>query len=179
MNPFHQSLVLIGMPGAGKSTLGLLLAKHLAKDFVDTDVLIQLEYRKTLQDILQEQGYLALREAEEQVLLKAQYPNHIIATGGSAVYSAAGMQHLKQFGPVIFLDVSSETLQARIHNMDSRGIARPANQTFADVYAERRPLYMHYADIVIDGNGKKIEQLIDEIIAKGAAITPPTTTNPE
>jgi len=163
MNAYHQSLILIGMPGAGKSTLGLLLAKNLARDFVDTDLLIQLEHRKTLQDILNEQGYLALREAEERVLLNAHYPNHIIATGGSAVYSAAGMQHLKQFGPIIFLDVSFVELEARIHNMNSRGIARPTNQTFADVYAERRPLYLRYADIVIDCTGKKLEQLLDEV----------------
>lgn len=168
MNPYHQSLILIGMPGAGKSTLGLLLAKSLAKDFVDTDLLIQLEHRKTLQDILREQGYLALREAEERVLLNAHYPSHIIATGGSAVYSAAGMRHLKQFGPIIFLDVSIESLDKRIHNMNNRGIARPANQTFAEVYDERRPLYLQYADIVIDCNGKSQEQLVDEVIYEEA-----------
>lgn len=168
MNPYHQSLILIGMPGAGKSTLGLLLAKSLAKDFVDTDLLIQLEHRKTLQDILHQQGHLALREEEEKVLLKAQYPNHIIATGGSAVYSSAAMQHLKHFGPIIFLDTPLHILEARIHNMDTRGIARPANQTFAEVYAERHPLYMKYADIVIDCNDKTLEQLIDEVIYEEA-----------
>jgi shikimate kinase len=168
MNPYHQSLILIGMPGAGKSTLGLLLAKSLAKDFVDTDLLIQLDHRKTLQHILHEQGYLALREAEERVLLNAYYPSHIIATGGSAVYSAAGMRHLKQFGPIIFLDVSIESLEKRIHNMNNRGIACPADQTFAEVYAERRPLYLQYADIVIDCNGKSQEQLVDEVIYEEA-----------
>ncbi|WP_331343863.1 shikimate kinase [Cellvibrio sp. UBA7661] len=168
MNPYHQSVILIGMPGAGKSTLGLLLAKSLAKDFVDTDLLIQLEHRKTLQDILNEQGHLALREAEEKVLLTAQYPNHIIATGGSAVYSSAAMQHLKHFGPIIFLDTPLNILEDRIHNMDTRGIARPANQSFADVYAERRPLYLKYADIVIDCHNKSLEQLIDEVIYEEA-----------
>lgn len=168
MNPYHQSLTLIGMPGAGKSTLGLLLAKSLAKDFVDTDLLIQLEHRKTLQDILLEQGYLGLREAEEQILLRAQYPNHIIATGGSAVYSAKGMQHLKHFGPIIFLDVSIDLLEERINNMNSRGIARPADQTFAEVYAERRPLYLQYADIVIDCRNKSQEQLVSEVIYEEA-----------
>ncbi len=168
MNPYHQSVILIGMPGAGKSTLGLLLAKSLAKDFVDTDLLIQLEHRKTLQDILNEQGHLALREAEEKVLLTAQYPNHIIATGGSAVYSSAAMQHLKHFGPIIFLDTPLNVLEDRIHNMDTRGIARPANQSFADVYAERRPLYLKYADIVIDCHNKSLEQLIDEVIYEEA-----------
>ena len=168
MNPYHQSLILIGMPGAGKSTLGILLAKSLAKDFVDTDLLIQLEHRKTLQDILEEQGYQALRDAEERVLLNAHYPNHIIATGGSAVYSAAGLQHLKHFGPIIFLDVDIETLEERIHNMNSRGIARPADQTFADVYAERRPLYLQYADIVIDCKHKSLQQIVDEVIYEEA-----------
>lgn len=168
MNPYHQSLILIGMPGAGKSTLGLLLAKNLTRDFVDTDLLIQLEHRKTLQDILQEQGFKALRAAEERILLAANYPNHVIATGGSAVYSAPGMQHLKKFGPIIFLDASIESLEQRIQNMDTRGIARSPDQTFADLYAERRPLYLQYADIVIDCNGKSQEQLIEQIIYEEA-----------
>ena len=164
MNPYHQSLILIGMPGAGKSTIGLLLAKSLAKDFVDTDLLIQLDQEKTLQDILHEQGYLALRQIEEQVLLKTNYPNHIIATGGSAVYSEAAMKHLTQFGPIIFLDVGPDVLQRRIHNRDTRGIACPPDQTLADIYAERRPLYLKYADIIIDCQNKTQEQLLDEII---------------
>lgn len=168
MNPYHQSLILIGMPGAGKSTLGLLLAKHLAKDFVDTDLLIQLEHRKTLQDILHQQGYMALREQEEKVLLNAHYPNHVIATGGSAVYSPQAMQHLKQFGPIIFLDVTIGELEQRINDMNSRGIARAPQQTFADVYAERRPLYLRYADIVIDCTGKNLEQLVEEVICHEA-----------
>lgn len=107
---------------------------------------------------------MALRDAEEQTLLKAQYPNHIIATGGSAVYSATGMRHLKQFGPIVFLDAGIDVLEGRINNMETRGIARPAGQSFADVYAERRPLYLRYADIVIDCNHKTQEQLLDEVI---------------
>ncbi len=166
MGAFDQSLILIGMPGAGKSTLGLLLAKQLAKDFVDTDLLIQLEERKTLQDILRERGYLALRAIEESVLLKAHYPNHVIATGGSAVYSAAAIQHLKQFGPIIFLDVALEELAQRFSDMNSRGVARAPEQTFADVYAERRPLYLQHADIIIHCDNKKPEALIEEIICQ-------------
>ncbi len=168
MNPYHQSLILIGMPGAGKSTLGLLLAKNLAKDFIDTDLLIQLEHRKTLQDILHQQGYLALREQEEKVLLNAHYPNHVIATGGSAVYSQVAMNHLKQFGPVVFLDLGLDALEKRITNMDSRGIARPAGQSFAEVYSERRPLYLRYADIVIDCSDKSADEILDEIICQEA-----------
>lgn len=168
MNFYHQSVVLIGMPGAGKSTLGLLLAKNLAKDFVDTDLLIQLEQRKTLQDILHHQGYMALRKVEEKVLLNAHYPNHVIATGGSAVYSELAMRHLNQFGPIVFLDVRLEELERRIHNMDNRGIARPATQSFADVFNERRPLYLRYADIVIDCTGKNMEDLVEEMIYQEA-----------
>lgn len=168
MNPYHQSLILIGMPGAGKSTIGLLLAKQLAKDFVDTDLLIQLEHRKTLQEILQTQGHIALREHEEKVLLNAHYPNHVIATGGSAVYSPHAMRHLKQFGPIIFLDVGIQMLEQRIGDMNSRGVARAPQQSFAELYAERRPLYLHYADIVIDCKGKSQDQLVEEVICQEA-----------
>lgn len=168
MNPYHQSLILIGMPGAGKSTIGLLLAKQLAKDFVDTDLLIQLEHRKTLQEILQTQGHMALREHEEKVLLNAHYPNHVIATGGSAVYSTQAMRHLKQFGPIIFLDVEIQVLEERVGDMNSRGVARAPQQSFAELYAERRPLYLHYADIVIDCKGKSQDQLVEEVICQEA-----------
>ncbi len=168
MNPYHQSLIIIGMPGAGKSTIGLLLAKHLAKDFVDTDLLIQLEHRKTLQDILHEQGHLALRDHEEKILLNTHYTNHIIATGGSAVYSDKAMQHLKKFGQIIFLDVAIQELEQRINNMSTRGIARAPQQTFAELYAERRPLYLRYADIVIDCQGKNQDQLVEEVICQEA-----------
>lgn len=168
----HNSLILIGMPGAGKSTLGALLAKNLAKDFVDTDLLIQRASGKTLQTILNEEGYQALRKQEEEVLLGTQLTNHIIATGGSAVYSQAAMQHLQQFGPVIFLDASIEELQKRIHNMDSRGITRRDDQSFSDVYHERRPLYLHYADSVICCDGKDIETLLDELTHQALTFAP-------
>src|SRR5690606_11672478 len=90
-----NSVILVGMPGAGKSTIGILLAKELAKDFIDTDLLIQLQQGKTLQDIIEEQDYLALRKIEEGILLGMAHRNHVIATGGSAVYSNTGMTHLK------------------------------------------------------------------------------------
>lgn len=164
--PAHlrNSLILIGMPGAGKSTIGLLLAKNLAKDFVDTDLLIQNAQGKTLDDILRTQGYMKLRELEEEQLTNACYANHVIATGGSAVYSEKAMKHLRQFGPIVFIDVGCEELERRIHDMDTRGIARPAEQSFAEVFAERRPLYHRYADVVIDGSNKTQDQLVDEII---------------
>ena len=164
MNSFNTSLILIGMPGSGKSTLGILLAKMLAKDFVDTDLLIQIQQDKTLQDIVDNQGYLALRDIEEQVLLNIHYPNHIIATGGSAVYSEKAMQHLHHFGPIIFLDVGLSDLLTRVNNIDTRGLARKPGQSFEALYDERRVLYQRYATITIDCTGKNQEQILEEII---------------
>lgn len=148
-----DNVILVGMPGAGKSTIGLLLAKELAKDFVDTDLLIQLREHSTLQDILDHYGYLHLREVEEQVLLETRVNNHIIATGGSAVYSERGMQYLRSLGKVVFLDVSLAQLRSRITNYDHRGIARRPDQSFGDLFVERRALYQRYADITVDCEG--------------------------
>jgi len=164
MNSYTTSLILIGMPGSGKSTLGILLAKMLAKDFVDTDLLIQLQHNKTLQDIVDNQGYLALRDIEEQVLLNTHYPNHIIATGGSAVYSEKAMQHLHHFGPIIYLDVALSDLTARVNNIDTRGLARKPGQSFEGLYEERRKLYERYATLTINCTGKSQQQILDDII---------------
>lgn len=161
----EKSIILVGMPGAGKSTLGILLAKELAKDFVDTDVLIQLKEGKCLQTILDERDYLNLRDIEEQVLLNTHLTNHVIATGGSAVYSEAGMLHLKKYGPVIFLDVALDELKQRIHNYETRGIAMHPGQSFQDLFDERRTLYLKYADIVIDCQGKNQDELLNQIAA--------------
>lgn len=146
--PFTNSVILIGMPGAGKSTLGVQLAKYMGLSFVDTDILIQTQQGRQLQEILDTEGYLALRTIEEDVLLSVHHGNHLISTGGSAVYSDKAMQHLRSLGPVVFLDVSLETLQSRVSDEDSRGIARPEGQNFTDVYNERTPLYHQYADII-------------------------------
>ncbi|MFO1389097.1 shikimate kinase [Cellvibrio sp.] len=168
MSPFDKSLILIGMPGAGKSTLGIMLAKALAKDFVDTDVLIQLEQGKTLQDIVDSEGYLTLREIEERVLVNTHYPNHIIATGGSAVYSDKAMRHLRHFGPIVFLDLSLNELRLRINDFDTRGLARKPNQSLEELYNERRELYQKYASITIDCNGKSQQDILAEIIYEEA-----------
>ena len=164
VNSYSNSLILVGMPGAGKSTIGLMLAKELAKDFVDTDILIQLREGKTLQDIVHEDGYQALRKIEEDILLSTDFPNHIIATGGSAIYSEAGMNHLKNFGRVIYLDVALDELTRRIHNYETRGIARRPNQTLAELFAERSALYQQYADITVYCGSKNQEDVLQEII---------------
>lgn len=166
MNNYNTSLILIGMPASGKSTIGELLATSLKKDFVDTDRLIEQRNQKSLQHIVDTQGYTALREIEEQVLLNAIFPNHVIATGGSAIYSPKAMSHLKHFGLIVFLDVELPDLENRLHNFQTRGLARRPDQTLADLFAERRPLYQEYADIVIKCTGKTQEQIMTEIIGE-------------
>lgn len=142
-----NSVILVGMPGAGKSTLGILLAKALNLDFLDTDVSIQAHEGRSLQDIMDSEGYMKLREIEQTVLLQTDASGKVISTGGSAVYSDAGMQHLKTQGLVIFLDVSLQELRRRIDNFDTRGIARRPDQSFEELFEERCALYNKYADI--------------------------------
>ena len=168
MNQYSTSLTLIGMPGAGKSTIGILLAKTLAKDFVDTDLLIQNQQGKRLQDIVDNNGYLELRDIEEKVLLQINHGNHIIATGGSAVYSELAMHHLKTFGQIIFLDVPLIDLEKRINDFDTRGLARRADQSFTELFNERHTLYQKFADITIDCTNKSPERIIEEIIYQEA-----------
>ena len=156
-NPMHsqskQGVILIGMPGAGKSTLGIQLAKELGFDFVDTDVSIQVHMDQTLQEIIDSSDYLNLRRIEEAVLLKTHCHNKVVATGGSAVYSETGMNHLREQGVVIFLDTPLSELQSRIHNYDTRGIARRPEQTLEDVFAERQKFYEKYAEVTIQCAG--------------------------
>lgn len=159
-----NSLILIGMPGSGKSTLGARLAKTLMKGFIDTDKLIEQQHQQTLQDIVDQQGYLALRQVEESVLLGINCTDHIIATGGSAVYSPSAMEHLGHLGLIIFLDTPLTELEQRIRNMNSRGLAKQPEQSFAELFDERHPLYLRYADIRIDCRNKTQQQILDEII---------------
>lgn len=152
------------MPGAGKSTLGILLAKQLGAEFVDTDILIQVDQGATLQEILEATGHLSLRRIEEQILIELSASGKVIATGGSAVYSEAGMQQLKANGTVIFLDLSLSTLTARVTDLDRRGIACRPDQSFADLFAERRPLYQQYADVTIDCDHQNPAQTLAKIV---------------
>jgi shikimate kinase len=158
-----NNIVLIGMPGAGKSTVGVLLAKHAALDFVDTDVLIQTAQQRTLQAIVDTDGQSALRKIEEAVLLSLTRQQCVIATGGSAVYSEQAMKHLKASGVVVFLDVDLVTLESRVKDFSERGLAKDPNQTFAQLFAERLPLYKKYADITIKSVGQSPEDLCTEI----------------
>lgn len=160
-----SNLVLIGMPGAGKSTVGVLLAKLTARNFVDTDLLIQSAAGRPLQHIVDNDGYGALRQLEETVLLGLTVSNHVIATGGSAVYSERAMAHLKANGLVIYLDVDLATLTDRIDDFATRGLAKRPGQTLADLLHERSALYRQYADLTIDCSGLSHEQVCEQIIS--------------
>ena len=160
----QKSIVLIGMPGAGKSTIGILLAKELGLDFVDTDISIQVRWGKTLQEITDESGYKVLRDYEEQVLLSEDIDQRVVATGGSAVYSEAGMARLKAKTRVIFLDVSVPALKQRVRNFETRGVARRPDQSFEDLFAERRALYQHYADISLDCSHLGVNEALQAIV---------------
>jgi shikimate kinase len=157
-----DAVVLIGMPGAGKSTIGILLAKELGLDFIDTDVSIQVREGQTLQNISDQQGYLALRNIEEQVLLAEDIRGKVVSTGGSAVYSEAGMAHLKQDSTVVFLDLPLAELEQRISNFSTRGIARRPDQSFEDLFEERSIMYKRYADIRIDCSNLQIEEVLQK-----------------
>lgn len=164
----YDNIILIGMPGAGKSTLGVQLAKVLAKDFVDTDLLIQRRFQRSLQSIVDDKGYEVLRDWEAEVVTAFAPKQAVVATGGSVVYRSQSMQHLKQYGPVIYLYVSQAVLEQRLSNFASRGIAAAPGSSFATIFAEREPLYRQYADIVVDCDGVNetlaLERLYKECI---------------
>jgi shikimate kinase len=167
----HKSnITLIGMPGAGKSTIGIILAKNLAYGFIDTDVLIQINQQKSLQQIIDETDHLNLRKIEEQEILKLNIQNHVIATGGSAVYSEPAMRHLESISHIVFLDVTFEELKKRIHNFKTRGIAKSKAQSFKDLFHERRKLYKQYAGLTIKCEGSDQEELALTIIQDVDAI---------
>ena len=159
-----SNVILIGMPGAGKSTIGVLLAKRLGYDFVDTDVLIQIRQGEFLQDTLDARGYLALRNIEEQVLVSLEVTNTVVATGGSAVYSDNAMTQLGGDGTVVYLAVELDELKRRIHDYATRGIARPPDQDLAQLFGERTKLYHKHAQITVNAT-RAPEQVVTAIEA--------------
>jgi shikimate kinase len=159
-----SNIILIGMPGSGKSAVGVLLAKLSGKAFVDTDVLIQTQQGRTLQDIVDHDGYLALRAIEEKALLEFSCRSCVVATGGSAVYSQAAMERLKSDGTAVFLNVDIATLKERVHDYETRGLAKRPEQTVEDLFTERYALYRRYADITVDCTGLNQEEVCAQIM---------------
>ena len=159
----QTNLTLIGMPGAGKSTVGIILAKNMGLGFIDTDVLIQINRQKSLQQILDESDHLNLRAIEAEEILKLNVSGHVIATGGSAAYSDAAMTHLQSISTIVFLEVSFAEIERRIRNFATRGIAKAKNQTFRELFDERQILYKKYAELTVSCDGFDQEEIAQQV----------------
>ncbi|MDX2496090.1 MAG: shikimate kinase [Desulfuromusa sp.] len=154
-----NNIILIGMPGAGKSTVGVILAKRIGFHFIDTDLVIQAQEKCRLQQIIDTQGLENFRKIEEQMLLSLHTEHSIIATGGSVVYSKKGLEALGGTGILIYIQVSLTALQKRIADMGQRGLVMAKEQTFEQLYQERTPLYEKFAKLTISGEGINAEQV--------------------
>lgn len=168
-----DNITLIGMPGAGKSTLGVVLAKKLGYRFVDTDLLLQEGSGMLLSQLIEQRGVDGFVAAENELLAGLQCEHHIIATGGSAVYSEQGMENLKALGLVLFIDIGIDELHRRLHqDLLDRGVVVRQGSTIEDLYQERLPLYRGYADITVKTDGlstrKAVETIIEALRADGA-----------
>jgi len=161
-----KNIVIIGMPGAGKSTMGVILAKTLGRNFIDTDIVAQEQSGKLLQEIIDNEGTDAFLKTEEHTILSLHCRNAVIATGGSVVFSEKAMEHLKNGGVVIYLKISFEEMSRRLRNITTRGIVLAAGQSLRDMYTQRVPLYEKYADITIDCSGSDFEDCIGQVLYK-------------
>ncbi|ALC15797.1 shikimate kinase [Desulfuromonas soudanensis] len=157
------NLVLIGMPGAGKSTVGALLARRLNIPFIDIDELMIARRGRPLQKIIDTEGLQAFARLEEETILALDAAASVIATGGSAVYSVAAMTALGRDGTIIFLDLPLQELEERISDMTTRGMVIAPETTFAELYRQRRPLYRRHADLVIVPGGRRPAELVIDI----------------
>lgn len=159
-----KNVVLIGMPGAGKSTIGVLLAKSMLYSFVDTDLLIQNSCGKSLCDIIEEVGTDAFLKTENDVICGGNFERCVIATGGSAVYGDEAMTKLKESSVFVYLNLPLTEIERRLGDIHTRGVAMKNGTTVAELYAERKPLYEKYADIALNCSGLTAEQCVDRII---------------
>ncbi len=163
-----KNIVLIGMPGSGKSTLGVLLAKALGYSFVDTDLIISQKANKTLQKILDTDGLDFFLELEEEVGSELECKKTVVATGGSMVMSEKAMANLKSNSIVVYIDVPFEEIKRRVYNIKTRGIAFHRNETLEDVYKIRKPLYEKYSDVTVNisSKGQSIEKTVETLAEK-------------
>lgn len=155
-----MNIILIGMPGCGKSTVGVLLAKSFLYHFTDTDLLLQNEYDMSLCDMLEKYGLEGFKKCEDDLLSSISCKRTVIATGGSAVYCEAGMENLKKDGIAVYLRLEPEEIEKRIDNITTRGIAMEKGSTIESLYRERAPLYEKYADITVDCGGNTVEETL-------------------
>ena len=161
-----DNIVLIGMPGVGKSTVGVVLAKHMGYRFLDSDLLIQEQTGMLLHEIISGRGLEGFIQVENDVNAGIEAHNSVIATGGSVIYGPGAMEHLKEIGTVVYLKLSCEAIRKRLGDLKERGVALKDGQTLEDLYAERVPLYRKYADLTISCGGKRIRTIVSEITAR-------------
>ena len=159
-----DNIVLIGMPGVGKSTIGVILAKILAYHFLDSDLVIQEREGKRLHQIISEAGTDGFLKIENDVNASLDVKRTIIATGGSAVYGKEAMEHLKGIGEVVYLKADYSTIEKRLGNLEKRGVALKPGQTLKDLYDERTALYEKYADVIVDERGLGTEETIGAVL---------------
>lgn len=160
-----ENITLIGMPGAGKSTVGIVLAKVLGYDFIDSDLLIQKEEGKLLWQIMRDEGIAGFNEIEERVNSGIDVTHSVIATGGSVVYGPRAMEHLRNISTVVYLKVSYRTLRRRLGDLNERGVVLKPGQTLHDLYEERVPLYERYAHRTVFVGGRTVQQAVEEIVS--------------
>ena len=158
-----NNVVLIGMPSVGKSSAGVVLAKVLGYEFVDSDLVIQKEEKRLLKDIIAEDGLDEFIRIENRVNSNLNVNNCVIATGGSAVYGKEAMEHLSKIGVIVYLRATFDTIDSRLGNLEGRGVAIKRNQTLFDLYQERTILYEKYADVVVDLDNQDISATVVEI----------------
>lgn len=161
-----KNIVLIGMPGAGKSTVGVVLAKVLGLNFVDSDLLIQEQEGKLLKEIIAEKGLDGYLAIENQVNAEIGVKHSVIATGGSVIYCQEAMEHLREIGTVIYIKLEYPTIDNRLGNIRQRGVVLRKGQTLKTLYEERCPLYELYAHIIVDGEGLSMEEVMEAIVSK-------------
>lgn len=159
-----MNVSLIGMPSSGKSSVGVILAKLLEFDFLDTDILIQKKRGMSLQKVVDEMGYLKLREIEEEVVLSLDVDRYVIATGGSVVYSESAMRHLKSISTIVYLKITYPEMIKRLGDYTDRGLAKPKEQSILELYRERAELYEKYADFTIFNEGVSASEAASMIV---------------
>ncbi len=159
-----NNIVLIGMPGVGKSTIGVILAKILGYHFLDSDIVIQEREKRRLHQIISEEGTEGFLKIENDVNASLDVERTIIATGGSAVYGKEAMEHLKEIGEIVYLKADYPTIEKRLGNLEKRGVALKPGQTLKDLYEERTKLYEKYADVTVDEKGLGTEETIGALL---------------